>query len=170
MNPDHRRIAGRMTMTLAIVATVLPVACGSGRGGVESARSRSGALDGVVATSTGLAPSDSPDDSGSARRPGRRDLERAERSLSRTRAAVSNREGLVAGASLALTIRELEDGLTRSGAGITPAAATTFEDARRAADRWQAGEPPSERDSMALLNRIELEAVRLARALRPSGT
>lgn len=153
-------MAARIPVIFTFVATLLPAACGFGGGPATSDFAGSS-----VSTTSQPDEVHTPTDTGSVRRLERRDLERAREDLARARQAVSAGEGLTAGAHLSLAVRELEDGLARTGAGITPAAAATFEEARRTADRWQAGETPSDRGPDALLDRVDLEARRLAQAL-----
>ncbi|HKJ02356.1 MAG TPA: hypothetical protein VJ997_07875 [Longimicrobiales bacterium] len=157
-------------MILTLFATLLPTACGVGdgtrvAGGAQ--QTQASALGDALAATRAPQEALTAADSASTHTLGRRDLEHAERNLARTRRSVADGKGVSAGSTLALAVRELEDGLARTGAGITPVAAATFEDARRTADRWQAGAGPSDRDATTLLERLDLEIGRLARSLNP---
>jgi len=55
---------------------------------------------------------------------------------------------------LAGTLRDVEASLGSLG-GLDVATAATFEEARRAADRWQAGVPPRGSEGAAIVDRLE---------------
>jgi len=98
---------------------------------------------------------------------GLRLLVRARGELESVRRALAAGAAESAGASLARTIRDLEEGMALAGARLTPGAAADLEAARRSAARWRAGEAPSAGAAEKVVRSLEDESDVLARALGP---
>ncbi|NJD20720.1 MAG: hypothetical protein FIA95_15725 [Gemmatimonadetes bacterium] len=159
---------GRIPRIRSLVAVLLATACGTGGQSGDRTKEWATLIDSLP-TPTSLAgapPSVQERDARVSESLGL--LTRARVELEAVPRLLASGAAERAGAALTASIRALEDGMTLAGTGITPRAAEEFETARRSADRWRAGEPPSREAADRILRgvRDECEALAWARGAR----
>ena len=91
------------------------------------------------------------------------------RRLTEVRSALDRDAPVQAGRFLSATLRILEQETDSSRKAFEPATAGTFEEVRRAADRWQAGVAPSRGEAHRVLGDLDREALRLLWAKGEAG-